>query len=83
MFMDPKVRRTIILLSKLRTGEQVWLRRLGGMAPNAHKSTQFSRLEEDSNRVVLAAGDGEDNVSLDAIETVYAARGGWIIVAAY
>jgi hypothetical protein len=83
MFMDAKVRRTIMLLSKIKVGEPVWVRSLRAALPMAEISTQFSRLEEDLNRVLLEGEDGQTVVPLDAIRTVFAERGGWVLVPGY
>lgn len=81
MFMDPRVRRTIILLSKIRTGEPVWVRDLSLPRGTGARATRFSTLEENLNRVVLGDDNGEAILALDAITSVFAANGGWVIVA--
>ena len=66
MFMDPKVRRTLIMLSRTNPGEEVIVVTFSD-GVRLHKLTQFERVDEEAN--ILRTGSG--GYPLDRVESVW------------
>jgi hypothetical protein len=66
MFMDPKIRRTLIMLSKINTGEEIiFVTFAAGF--RSHKTTQLEKVDADLN--IVRTGSG--GYPIDRIESVW------------
>ena len=73
MFMNPKVRRTLLLLSRIGKGEPVRVVALGD--GGRHVDDQFISVDEEKNVVVLT----NRSLPLDFVESVWCGTGVWRI----
>jgi hypothetical protein len=75
MFMDPKIRRTLIMLSKITADCAVVIHR-----GHDWKKAFFKQVDENRNVVVFGTGNSTmDAVPLDLIESVWWQDGHWRI----